>query len=337
MKMRFLGQTGIRVSELCFGTMTFGGRGDFFKIVGKVDQNEADTMVAMALDAGINFFDTADVYSQGLSEEICGRALGVRRKNVILATKVRARTGPGPNDVGLSRHHILEECNASLKRLGTDYIDLYQVHSFDPVTALEETLHTLDDLVRQGKVRYIGCSNFAAWQLMKALAISEKYGWERFVSLQAFYSLLGRELENELVPLCLDQGIGILVWGPLSDGFLTGKYRRGQPRPKGSRISELESSPLVFDEEKGFDIVDELDLISKEHNVTVPQAALNYLLRKPGITSVIIGARTRQQLADNLRTTDWEMTPSEVARLDQITEPLPLYPYWFLTRRVHER
>ena len=337
MKMRFLGQTGIRVSELCFGTMTFGGRGDFFKIAGEVDQKEADIMVAMALDAGINFFDTADEYSQGLSEEICGKALGVRRKNVILATKVRTRTGPGPNDVGLSRHHILEGCNASLKRLGTDYIDLYQVHSSDPITPLEETLRVLDDLVRQGKVRYIGCSNFAAWQLMKALAVSDKYGWERFVSLQAFYSLLGRELENELVPLCLDQGMGILVWGPLSGGFLTGKYRREQPRPKGSRISELESSPRPLDEEKGFDVVDELDLISKEHNVTVPQAALNYLLRKPGITSVIIGARTRQQLADNLKTTDWEMRSSEVARLDQITEPLPLYPYWFLTGKVHER
>ncbi len=337
MKMRFLGKSGIRVSELCFGTMTFGGRGDFFKAVGQVDQNEANTMVAMALDAGINFFDTADVYSQGLSEEICGKALGDRRKNVILATKVRARTGPGPNDVGLSRHHILEECDASLKRLGTDYIDLYQVHSFDPITPLEETLRTLDDLVRQGKVRYIGCSNFAAWQLMKALAVSEKYGWERFISLQAFYSLLARELENELVPLCLDQGMGILVWGPLSWGFLTGKYRRGQPRPKDSRITKLESIPLVFDEEKGFDVVDELDLISKEHKVTVPQAAINYLLRKPGITSVIIGARTRQQLADNLKATDWEMTSSEMARLDQITNPLPLYPYWFLTGRVHER
>jgi len=337
MKMRFLGKSGIRVSELCFGTMTFGGRGDFFKAVGQVDQNEANTMVAMALDAGINFFDTADVYSQGLSEEICGKALGDRRKNVILATKVRARTGPGPNDVGLSRHHILEECDASLKRLGTDYIDLYQVHSFDPITPLEETLRTLDDLVRQGKVRYIGCSNFAAWQLMKALAVSEKYGWERFISLQAFYSLLARELENELVPLCLDQGMGILVWGPLSWGFLTGNYRRGQPRPKDSRITKLESIPLVFDEEKGFDVVDELDLISKEHKVTVPQAAINYLLRKPGITSVIIGARTRQQLADNLKATDWEMTSSEMARLDQITNPLPLYPYWFLTGRVHER
>lgn len=336
MKMCFLGATGIRVSELCLGTMTFGGCGRH-STIGQVNQSQANDFVAMALDVGINFFDTADVYSEGLSEEICGKALGARRQSVILATKVRARTGPGPNDVGLSRHHIIEGCNASLKRLGTDYIDLYLVHSFDPVTPLAETLRALDDLVRQGKVRYIGCSNFAAWQLMKALATSDKYGWERFVSLQAYYSLLGRELENELVPLCLDQGLGIMVWSPLAGGFLSGKYRRGQIRPMGARLSEAKSGVLPLDEEKGFDVVDELDAISKGHNASVSQAALNYLLRKPGITSVVIGARTREQLADNLRTTDWEMTPEEVARLDRLTEPAPLYPYWFLTRRLHDR
>ena len=336
MKIHFLGKTGIKVSELCFGTMTFGGRGRH-KIIGEVDQKEADTLVGMALDAGINFFDTADVYSEGLSEEICGKALGTQRKNIILATKVRARTGPGPNDVGLSRHHILEGCNASLKRLGTDYIDLYQVHSFDPITPLEETLRALDDLVRQGKVRYIGCSNFAGWQLMKALSISERYGWEKFVSLQALYSLIARELENELVPLCLDQGMGILVYSPLSGGFLTGKYRRGQPRPEGTRLSQTESNSLPFDEEKGFNVVEQLDRIGKEHNATVAQAALNYLLRKQGITSVIIGARTREQLAENLRTIDWEMTPAEVTRLDELTQPIPIYPYAFLARNPHGR
>jgi len=336
MKIHFLGKTGIKVSELCFGTMTFGGRGRH-KIIGEVDQKEADTLVGMALDAGINFFDTADVYSEGLSEEICGKALGTQRKNIILATKVRARMGPGPNDVGLSRHHILEGCNASLKRLGTDYIDLYQVHSFDPITPLEETLRALDDLVRQGKVRYIGCSNFAGWQLMKALSISERYGWEKFVSLQALYSLIARELENELVPLCLDQGMGILVYSPLSGGFLTGKYRRGQPRPEGTRLSQTESNSLPFDEEKGFNVVEQLDRIGKEHNATVAQAALNYLLRKQGITSVIIGARTREQLAENLRTIDWEMTPAEVTRLDELTQPIPIYPYAFLARNPHGR
>jgi len=329
MKMRFLGETGIKVSELCLGTMTFGSRG-FFKNIGGLGQKEANTLVNMALEAGINFFDTADVYSEGLSEEILGKALGRRRKSIILATKVRGKMGPGPNDARLSRHHIIEGCNASLKRLGTDYIDLYQVHRFDADTPLEETMRALDDLVRQGKVRYIGCSNFTGWQLMKALAISDKRGWERFVTLQAHYSLMARELENELVPLCLDQGLGILVWSPLSGGFLSGKYRRGQPQPKGTRLSGPQPRFLQFDEQKGFDIVEELDRISQAHNATVAQAALNYLLGKTGVTSVIIGARTPQQLADNLKTTDWEMTAEEVSRLDEISKPPPLYPYWML-------
>lgn len=213
MNMRFLGKTGLKVSELCFGAMTFGGRGGW-KTVGEVDQKGADTLVDMSLDSGINFFDTADVYSEGVAEEMLGKALGTRRKDVIVATKVRSRVGPGSNDTGLSRHHIVEGCNASLKRLGTDHIDLYQVHNWDPCTPLEETMRALDDLVRQGKVRYIGCSNFAGWQLMKALAISDKYGWERFVTLQSYYSLVARDLELESVPLCLDQGLGILPWSP---------------------------------------------------------------------------------------------------------------------------
>jgi len=326
--MVFLGKTGIKVSELCFGTMTFGGRGRH-KAIGELGHKEADTLVGMALNAGVNFFDTADVYSEGLAEEILGRTLGARRKNIILATKVRGRTGPEPNDVGLSRHHIIEACNASLKRLGTDYIDLYQVHAFDPHTLLEETLRALDDLVRQGKVRYIGCSNFSGWQLMKALSISEKYGWEKFVTLQALYSLVARELENELIPLCLDQGLGILPWSPLSFGFLSGKYRRGQPKPEGTRLSGPDFDRfLPLNEEKGFDIVEELDLIAKEHNASVAQAALNYLLRKPGVTSVIIGAKTQEQLADNLKTTDWRMTPEEVTRLDELSRPPRPYPYW---------
>lgn len=327
MKMRFLGKTGVKVSELCFGTMTFGGR-SFFKYVGQLGQKEANTLVDMSLEAGINFFDTADVYSQGLSEEMLGKALGKRRKDIILATKVRGKMGPGPNDVGLSRHHIIEACNASLKRLGTDYIDLYQVHNFDPDTPQEETMRALDDLVRQGKVRYIGCSNYSGWQLMKAMAISDKRGWERFVTLQALYSLLARDLENEMVPLCLDQGLGILVWSPLLGGFLSGKYRRGKPKPKGTRLTAPQPRFLQLDEEKGFDIVEELDRIAKAHNATVAQAALNYLLAKEGVSSVIIGARTPEQLADNLKTTDWEMSVEEVSRLDEMSQPVPVYPYW---------
>jgi aryl-alcohol dehydrogenase-like predicted oxidoreductase len=327
MRMRFLGKTGVKVSELCFGTMTFGGR-SFFKYVGNLGQKEATTLVDMSLEAGINFFDTADVYSQGLSEELLGKALGKRRKDIILATKVRGKMSQRLNDVGLSRHHIIEGCNDSLRRLGTDYIDLYQVHNFDPDTPQEETMRALDDLVRQGKVRYIGCSNYSGWQLMKALAIADKRGWERFVTLQAHYSLLARDLENEMVPLCLDQGLGILVWSPLSGGFLSGKYRRGKPQPKGTRLSAPQPRFLNVDEAKGFDIVDELERIGKAHKATIAQAALNYLLAKEGVSSVIIGARTPEQLADNLKTTDWAMSAEEVSRLDAMSEPVPVYPYW---------
>ena len=318
MNMRFLGKTGIKVSELSFGTMTFG--------VASVGQKEADVMVKMALEAGINCFDSADVYSGGLSEEMLGRALGNRRKDVVIATKVRMRTGPGPNEVRLSRHHIIEGCNASLKRLGTDYIDLYQVHDFDKNTALEETLWALDNLVRQGKIRYTGCCNFAAWRLMKSLAISEKHGWDKFVSFQGFYSLGGRDIEYELVPLCLDQGLGILVWGPLSGGFFSGKYHQNKPRPKDCRLSEPNNFSL-HDEDKCFKMIPELEGIAKEHDATVAQTALNYLLRKPGVTSVIVGAKTKEQLADNLKAAEWEMTKEETGRLDKVSEPAPIYPH----------
>jgi len=336
MKTRYLGNTGVRVSELCFGAMTFGGRG-YWTYVGQVQQKEATELVNTAIDGGINFFDTADVYSEGWSEEILGKALGNKRKDIILATKVRGRTGPGLNDVGLSRRHIIDSCDASLKRLNTDYIDLYQVHSFDPRTPLEETLRALNDLVREGKVRYIGVSNFTGWQLMKALAISDKQKLERFVTLQAFYSLIARDLENELVPLTLDQKLGILTWSPLGGGFLTGKYRRGKPRPEGARRSDPTNQFLQFDEEKGFDIVDELEKIAQNHGASITQAALNYLLRKPGVTSVIIGAKKKEQLEDNLKTTDWEMTPEEVARLDDMSKPPRAYPYWMLERTVQDR
>ncbi len=327
MKMNFLGNSGIKVSELCFGAMTFGGRG-YWRVIGEVEQNDANDIAAMAIDGGINFFDTADVYSEGLSEEILGKALGPKRKGIILATKVRGRTGKGPNDIGLSRLHIIENCNASLKRLGTDYIDLYQVHNFDPFTPLEETLRALDDLVRDGKVRYIGASNYSGWQLMKALAISEKHNLEKFVTIQSFYSLIARDLENELIPLCLDQKLGVLTWSPLGGGFLTGKYRRGAKRPENARRADKESQFLKFDEEKGFDIIEKLEKISKNHNATIAQGALNYLLRKPAVTSVIIGARTKEQLADNLGTSKWAMTPEEVKRLDEVSILPRVYPYW---------
>ncbi|HBC47625.1 MAG TPA: aldo/keto reductase [candidate division Zixibacteria bacterium] len=329
MKLRWLGNTGIKVSEICFGTMTFGGQG-YWGNIGKVDQQGANKLVEMALEAGINFFDTADVYSQGISEEILGKALGDHRKDIILATKVRGRTGPGPNDIGLSRRHIIEGCNASLRRLGTDYIDLYQVHSFDPVTPLEETLDVLSDLVHQGKVRYIGCSNFTGWQLMKALAISTANGFESFVTLQAYYSLVGRDLELELVPLCQDQKLGILPWSPLAGGFLTGKFRRGQKSPEGARRSVAETQFIQFDENMGYAVIDELEKIAKAHNATITQAALNYLLRKPSVNSVIIGARNPEQLSDSLKAGDWEMTSEEIARLDELSKPPHLYPHWFL-------
>ena len=327
MNYRFLGNTGIKVSELCFGTMTFGGKGGF-KPVGELGQNDANRLVGMCFDAGINFFDTADVYSQGVSEELLGKALGNRRKDIILATKVHGKMSDNINDLGQSRHHIIEGCNASLKRLGTDYIDLYQLHNYDPKTPLEETLRALDDLVRDGKVRYIGCSNFSGWQLMKALAISDKMLLDRFVTLQAYYSLVARELELELIPLSLDQKLGILPWSPLGGGFLSGKYRRGKPWPRNTRIDESGFRFLQFDDEHAYTILDEIEKIAGARNVSFAQVALNYILRKPGVSSVIIGARTPEQLADNLKTIEWTMNAEELHRLDKLSEPPRLYPYW---------
>ncbi len=327
MKTRFLGQSGLQVSELCFGAMMFvGDRG--WRHLSDLGQKEADAIVGTALDGGINFFDTADNYSEGESENILGQALGSRRKDVVIGTKGGFRTGPGPNDTGCSRLHILEACHASLKRLRTDYIDLYQIHSYDPLTPLEETLAALDTLVRAGKVRYIGCSNFTGWQLMKAMSISRELGLERFVSLQAAYSLVMRDLELELVPVCLDQGLGILPWGPLSGGFLTGKYRRGAPWPSGTRMKKPEDH-FPFDEQQGYAIVDELDGIARAHQATIAQAALNYLLNKPGVSSVIFGARTMEQLRENLRAVEWSLSKEEMERLDELSAPRKTYPHWY--------
>jgi aryl-alcohol dehydrogenase-like predicted oxidoreductase len=325
MNMRFLGKTGIKVSELCLGAGNFGSIGLANKH-GEISQKEADLMVSMAIDAGINFFNTAQAYNNGVSEEILGKALGNKRKNVILTTKVTSIKF-GESEGNLSRSNIIDGCASSLKRLNTDYIDLYELHNFDENTPLEETLQAMEDLVRQGKVRYIGCSNFTGWQLMKALAISDKRGWESFIVLECLYSLLARGAEFELIPLCLDQGLSVVAWSPLHGGFLSGKYRRGQTWPKGTRLTSPDDKWVSFDLEKGFDTVEELYNIAGNHGVTVSQTALNYLLNKRGVTSLIIGARKAEQLADNIKTTTWSMAADEVSRLDNLTEPVDIYPY----------
>lgn len=330
MKYRFLGRSGLRISEVGLGTMTFGGLG-LYEDVGHLSQKEADVIIGTALDTGINIIDTADIYSDGLAEQILGKSLKQRRKDVILTTKVRFRLGTEPNDVGLSRHRVLEACEASLNRLGTDYIDIYQIHSFDPFTRFEETLRALDDLVRQGKVRYIGCSNLAAWQMMKALAISDQRGFERFVSMQAYYSIGARDVEYEIVPACLDQGVGLLCWSPLSGGFFSGKFRRGKSRPARSRRSDPQAQINAFwpvDESKGFEIAEALHSIGKRHGASIPQAALNYLLRKPAVCSVIVGATRPEHIAEAARTVQWELLPEEIVHLDELSRLPKLYPHW---------
>jgi aryl-alcohol dehydrogenase-like predicted oxidoreductase len=335
MKYRLLGRTGLKVSELCLGTMTFGE--NFFNIA-VVDQAGANQMVARCLEAGINFFDTADVYAYGQSETILGPALkdsGVPRDKVIVATKVRASMsedaakGTGDvNNVGLSRQHIFSSIEHSLRRLNTDYIDLYQVHGWDELTPLEETLRALDDLVRQGKVRYIGCSNWSARHLMKALVLAGAKDWAGFVSLQAYYSLVGRDLEHELLPLCREEGVGVLPWSPLSGGFLSGKYRRDNPNPEGARRTNFQFPAI--DEARGFDAVEALDETAKKKGATVPQVALAWLLSQPGVTSIIIGANKMSQLEDNLKAGDIELTEEEVEQLSRTTVPPSMYPQWMI-------
>jgi aryl-alcohol dehydrogenase-like predicted oxidoreductase len=329
MRIRWLGKTGLQVSEICFGTASFGGIGHF-KHTGTLNQTEADRVVGIALDAGVNFFNTAELYSDGLAEEILGKALGPKRNEAILISKVNYQIKPGQNSSGLSRKHIVEACEASLKRLGSDYIDIYEVHGLDHRTSQEITISALNDLVHQGKVRYIGCSNYAAWHLMKGLSISERNGWEKFVTLEAMYSLAARWLEHELVPACLDQGVPILAYSPLHAGVLSGKYRRGQPWPEDTRISTQEDAAekWPFDKERLFGVVDELARIAQEHQGTVSQAAINWVLQKPGICSTIIGVRTAAQLEDNLGAVNWRITGEEMDRLDKLTEPDHQYPYF---------
>ncbi len=336
MEYRFLGKSGLQVSVLSFGTMTFGG-GEVFKYMGTAQTAEARKMVDICLEAGINLFDTADMYSQGLAEKVLGEAIGKeRRSQVIIATKAFFRMGPGIHDIGSSRLHLIKACDDSLKRLGTDYIDLYQIHESDILTPFEETLSALDQLVRDGKVRYIGCSNYSGWHLMKALSIAEKRGYQPFISHQANYSLLARELENELIPLGLDQNVGTIVWSPLAFGLLSGKYRRGQPQPDNTRLAHLEA-PGYFEWERLYNIVDVLDAIGKERGKTVAQVALNWLLRRPTIASAIFGARNEAQLRDNLGAVGWSLTEGEVRRLEKASETPEPYPYWHQHKYGAER
>jgi aryl-alcohol dehydrogenase-like predicted oxidoreductase len=328
MEFRPLGDSGLRVPVLSFGTGTFGGRGEFFQAWGSSDVKEATRLIDICLEAGVNFFDTADVYSQGASEEILGKAIAGRRNSVLISTKATFAMGDGPNDVGSSRHHLIQACEASLRRLNTDSIDVYHMHGFDAQTPIEETIKTLDALVQSGKVRYIACSNFSGWHLMKSLAISDKYGWTRYVAHQAYYSLVGRDFEWELMPLGLDQKVATMVWSPLGWGRLTGKLGRGKPLPEVSRLhSTTEQGPPVPNEYL-YKVVDALDDVATETNKTIPQIALNWLLQRPTIASVIIGARNEEQLRQNLAAAGWNLTPEQVAKLDAASETTPAYPYW---------
>ena len=336
MRYRQLGASGLRVSALTMGTMTFGGTGGFAS-VGSTDLEEARRQVDRCLEAGVNLIDTANVYSDGLSEEICGQVLEGRRDQVLMATKARMPMGEGPNDAGLSRHHLIRQCEASLRRLRTDYIDLYQVHEWDGQTPLSETLQALDDLVRAGKVRYVGCSNYAGWQLMKALGVADQHGLGRFVSQQIHYTLQAREAEYELVPIAIDQGLGVLVWSPLAGGLLSGKYRRGEAGPQESRLLSGWDEPPVRDPDKLYDIVEVLVEVAKGRGASPAQVALAWLLERPAVTSVIIGARTIEQLADNLGAADLTLSDDEHARLEEVSRPPLLYPYWHQAKTAADR
>ena len=328
MEYRLLGRSGLKVPVLCFGVATFGGGTEFFRAWGATDVEEAKRLIGLCIDAGVNFFDTADVYSRGLSEEILGKAIEGKRHDLLISTKATFPMGDGPNDKGSSRYHLVNAVEASLKRLGTDYIDIYHLHGFDALTPLEETLDTLNTLVRLGKVRYIACSNFSGWHLMKSLAVSERYGWARYVGYQGYYSLVGREYEWELMPLALDQGVGTLVWSPLGWGRLTGKIRRGQPLPETSRLHKAAAEGPQVDDEYLYDVVDALDAVAKETGRSVPQVALNWLLQRPTISSVIIGARNEEQLKQNLAAADFKLSDAQVAALDKASDRPAIYPYW---------
>ena len=337
MNYNILGNTGLLVSELCLGTMTFGGKG-YWTAIGQLDQEPVDQLIKRSIDAGINFIDTANVYSEGLSEEMTGNAirnLGLKRDELITATKVRGQMGAQPNQTGLSRGHIFQQVDESLKRLNVDYIDLYQIHGFDPFVPLEETLRALDDIVCSGRVRYIGCSNLAAWQIMKALAYSEHQRLAKFVSLQAYYTIAGRDLEREIIPLLLDQQVGLMVWSPLAGGLLSGKYGRDQDGPEGSRRVDFDFPPV--NKERAFDIIDVMRPMAEAKNISVARLALAWLLDQPAVTSVIIGAKKMEQLEDNLAAVDVTLTEDERQQLNEVSQLPSEYPQWMIERQGRDR
>lgn len=330
MEYRRLGNSGLKIPALSLGTGTFGGANEFFQGFGTTDVAEATKLVDVALEAGLNLFDSADIYSNGMAEEILGKAIKGRRDRLLISTKATFRWGDGPNDVGSSRFHLTRSVEGALKRLGTDHIDLFQLHGFDAQTPVEEVLGTLNDLVRAGKILYIGCSNFSGWHLMKSLAASDRHGLARYVAHQAYYSLVGREYEWELMPLALDQGVGTVVWSPLGWGRLTGKIRRGKPMPTDTRLQNkatASAGPQV-DEEHLYRVVDAIDAVAKEVGKTVPQVALNWLLQRPTISTIILGARNEEQLKQNLGAVGWNLTPEQVAKLDAASSLPAVYPYW---------
>lgn len=328
MEYRRLGASGFMVPVLSFGAGTFGGKGPLFSAWGSTDVAEARRLIDICLDAGLTMFDTADVYSAGESERILGEAIKGRRDRVLLSTKATFRLGDGPNDVGSSRFHLIASVEAALQRLGTDHIDLFQLHGFDALTPVEEVLSTLDDLVRAGKIRYVGVSNFSGWHLMKSLAVAERYGYPRYVANQTYYALVGRHYEWELMPLGVDQGVGAVVWSPLGWGRLTGKIRRGQPLPETSRLHKTADIGPPIADELLFRVVDALDEVAKETGKSIPQIAINWLLQRPTVSTVVIGARNEQQLRQNLGAVGWSLTPAQVAKLNAASDVTPTYPYW---------
>jgi aryl-alcohol dehydrogenase-like predicted oxidoreductase len=328
MEYRQLGYSGLQVPVLSFGAGTFGGGNEFFKAWGSSDVAEATRLVDICLDAGVNLFDTANIYSRGISEEILGKAIAGKRNRVLISSKATFAMGDGPNDLGSSRHHLIQACEDSLRRLGVETIDIYHMHGFDALTPIEETLRTLDTLVQSGKVRYIACSNFSGWHLMKSLSISERYGWARYVGHQVYYSLIGREYEWELMPLGIDQKVGALIWSPLGWARLTGKIRRGHPMPSVSRLHDTAKYGPQVDDEYLYKVVDAIDEIAKETGKTVPQIALNWLLQRPTVVNVIVGARNEEQLRQNLGAVGWNLTKEQVAKLDAASDVQSVYPYW---------
>jgi aryl-alcohol dehydrogenase-like predicted oxidoreductase len=328
MEYRQLGGSGLNVPVLSFGTATFGGKGEFFKAWGDTQLDDAKKLVHLCMDAGVNFFDTANIYSRGASEEILGQAIEGLRHEVLISTKTTFRMGDGPNDYGSSRFNIIRSAEDSLRRLNTDYIDIYHMHGFDGVTPVEETLRALDDLISSGKVRYIACSNYSGWHLMKSLSISERYGWAKYIAHQAYYSLLDREFEWELMPAGIDQNVGTIVWSPLASGQLGGKFRRGQPIPQDNRRSQGGSHGPETDFERLYTIVDALDEVAEETGKSVAQVSINWLLQRPTIANIIIGARNEEQLKQNLDAVGWNLTTEQVKKLDAASDRDPVYPYW---------